>query len=204
MSMKSRPPAEPPRRRSRKLSDDEKTLWDGVAKHARPLRPRAKADPAAHREEGDEPSAPSLVKSGAAPKLARPVRPSAPAPAAKLPPLAEMPRRMKSRVARGSHDIDARIDLHGMRQDQAHRALRAFLANAAQKEHSLVLVITGKGKMSAPDRERGVLRAKVPQWLALPDLRELVIGFEPAHIGHGGEGALYVRVRKARKRRGPG
>jgi DNA-nicking Smr family endonuclease len=60
-----------------------------------------------------------------------------------------------------------------------------------------VLVITGKGKMGA-ESERGVLRRQVPQWLSLPEFRSLVVGFEEAHIGHGGEGALYVRVRRAR------
>ena len=59
-----------------------------------------------------------------------------------------------------------------------------------------MLVITGKGV--AGDAERGVLRRQVPQWLALPEFRTLVVGFEEAHIGHGGEGALYVRIRRAR------
>jgi DNA-nicking Smr family endonuclease len=60
-----------------------------------------------------------------------------------------------------------------------------------------VLIITGKGKIGA-EAERGVLRRQVPQWLGLPEFRSLVVGFEEAHIGHGGEGALYVRVRRAR------
>jgi DNA-nicking Smr family endonuclease len=63
---------------------------------------------------------------------------------------------------------------------------------------SFVLVITGKGRASIADPERGVLRRQVPHWLGLPEFRSLVIGFEEAHIGHGGEGALYVRVRRAR------
>jgi DNA-nicking Smr family endonuclease len=60
-----------------------------------------------------------------------------------------------------------------------------------------VLVITGKGKTGA-ESERGVLRRAVPQWLALPEFRNLVVGFEESHIGHGGAGALYVRIRRAR------
>jgi DNA-nicking Smr family endonuclease len=62
---------------------------------------------------------------------------------------------------------------------------------------TFVLIITGKGKIGA-ESERGVLRRQVPQWLGLPEFRSLVVGFEEAHIGHGGEGALYVRVRRAR------
>jgi DNA-nicking Smr family endonuclease len=62
-----------------------------------------------------------------------------------------------------------------------------------------VLVITGKGKRGEGDeRERGVLRRQVPHWLAQPEFRDLVIGFEDAHVAHGGEGALYVRVRRQR------
>jgi DNA-nicking Smr family endonuclease len=61
-----------------------------------------------------------------------------------------------------------------------------------------VLVITGKGRTSAAASERGVLRRQVPLWLSLPEFRSLVVGFEEAHIGHGGEGALYVRIRRSK------
>lgn len=194
----------PPRRRVRKLTDDERHLWDGIARSAKPLRSqrvRVKAE-----QPGERPAAEDAA---AQPALGRAASLAAPTPAIraaaenkpKLPPLATMPRRIKSRVARGARAIDSRIDLHGMRQDEAFVALRAFLAGAAQRGHALVLVITGKGRSAAPDRERGVLRAKVPQWLASAEFRAVVLGFEEAHIGHGGEGALYVRVRKARKSR---
>ena len=58
--------------------------------------------------------------------------------------------------------------------------------------------ITGKGNADSMESERGVLRRQVPQWLSMPELRSLVVGFEEAHVGHGGEGALYVRVRRSR------
>ena len=61
-----------------------------------------------------------------------------------------------------------------------------------------MLVVTGKGSTTGPDSERGVLRRQVPEWLSLPEFRTLVVGFEQAHIGHGGAGALYVRVRRGR------
>ncbi len=60
-----------------------------------------------------------------------------------------------------------------------------------------VLVITGKGGAGSGN-ERGVLKRQVPMWLALPEFRGLVVGFSDAAIGHGGEGALYVRVRRAK------
>jgi len=84
-----------------------------------------------------------------------------------------------------------------MTQSRAHRVLLNFLHQAQEDGSSVVLIITGKGK-SGSGSERGVLRRQVPQWLSLPEFRGLVIGFDEAHIGHGGEGALYVRVRKNR------
>jgi DNA-nicking Smr family endonuclease len=101
-------------------------------------------------------------------------------------------------LSRGRKDIDARIDLHGLTQTRAHRALLRFLQNASGEGLTFVLVITGKGRSTGPDAERGVLRRQVPQWLALPEFRSLIVGSDEAHVGHGGEGALYVRLRRAR------
>ncbi len=84
-----------------------------------------------------------------------------------------------------------------MTQARAHRALSAFLQRAHSEGLSFVLIITGKGKTGA-ESERGVLRRQVPQWLSQPEFRALIVGFEEAHIGHGGAGALYVRIRRAR------
>jgi DNA-nicking Smr family endonuclease len=114
-----------------------------------------------------------------------------------VPPLAPIGRRERSQLSRGRKEIDARLDLHGMTQTRAHRALSAFLQRAHSDGLTFVLVITGKGKMGA-ESERGVLRRQVPQWLSLPEFRALVVGFEEAHIGHGGEGALYVRIRRSK------
>jgi len=109
-----------------------------------------------------------------------------------------MARREKQELARGRAAIEARIDLHGMTQAQAHSALRRFLHRSQARGAKFVLVITGKGVPNAPHGERGVLRQQVPLWLALPEFRICVLGFDVAHVGHGGEGALYVRLRKAR------
>ncbi|MEJ2433181.1 MAG: Smr/MutS family protein [Pseudolabrys sp.] len=104
---------------------------------------------------------------------------------------------------RGREVIDARIDLHGLTQAQAHSALLHFLREASARDKRLVLVITGKGSRTAGargDGKPGVLKRQVPQWLGLPEFRKLVIGFEDAHIAHGGEGAIYVRIRKSKGR----
>jgi DNA-nicking Smr family endonuclease len=110
--------------------------------------------------------------------------------------LQPLDRRMRQRVARGREQIDARIDLHGLTQSEAHAALARFVSSAAARGARLVLVITGKGGRG--DGERGVLRRQVPHWLALPEFRDLVGGFEDAHVAHGGAGALYVRLRRRR------
>jgi DNA-nicking Smr family endonuclease len=178
----------------RVLSEDEKTLWRSVAKTAKPLRRRKTVVL-------DDDGVPASVAPAARRHAKAATVPAPPAPATKTspPPLAPIGRREKSRLAKGRHPIDARIDLHGMTQARAHQRLIAFLRQAHGDGCVFVLVITGKGKVSAvSDSERGVLRRQVPLWLDLPELRSLVVGFEQAHIGHGGEGALYVRLRRAR------
>jgi DNA-nicking Smr family endonuclease len=110
-------------------------------------------------------------------------------------------RRLKQRLGRGSQDIDARIDLHGRTQSQAHAALLRFVQKCQTDGARIVLVITGKGG-SADDfaSERGVLKRQVPLWLQLPEFRSYVLAVEEAHSGHGGAGALYVRLRRTRAR----
>jgi DNA-nicking Smr family endonuclease len=107
-------------------------------------------------------------------------------------------RRERAQLSRGRKVIDARLDLHGMTQTRAHRALFGFLQRAHDGGMTFVLVITGKGRTLGAQSEPGVLRRQVPLWLSLPEFRSLVVGFEEAHIGHGGGGALYVRIRRPR------
>ena len=193
--MKRRPPENPDLpaglRRKRSLSEEERKLWENVAKQVRPLRasPRLARPPAAGAET-------LVVTPAAPPRPPSPIKISPP-PKPQAPPLAPIGRRERAQLSRGRKEIDARIDLHGMTQTRAHRALFGFLQRAHHEGFTFVLVITGKGKVGV-ESERGVLRRQVPQWLALPEFRALVVGFEEAHIGHGGEGALYVRVRRAR------
>jgi DNA-nicking Smr family endonuclease len=178
-------------RRKRALSEEERALWESVAKQVKPLRkkPRAPKAPVAPVEElpaGVRSATVPNPRSAKIPKLDRP------------PPLAPLGRRERSQLSRGRKEIEGRLDLHGMTQTRAHRALLAFLQHASSDGLTFVLVITGKGSASGPESGRGVLRRQVPEWLSLPEFRTLVVGFEEAHIGHGGEGALYVRVRRAR------
>jgi len=183
-------------RRKRALSEEERELWESVAKQIKPLRKK----PRAAKTTPPEPAAPVAVKAVAAPKStpsAKSQRAPKPDVAPAPPPLVSLGRRERSQLSRGRKEIHARLDLHGMTQTRAHHALFGFLQRSHHAGLTFVLVITGKGKLGA-ESERGVLRRQVPQWLSLPEFRALVVGFEEAHIGHGGEGALYVRIRRPR------
>jgi DNA-nicking Smr family endonuclease len=184
-----------PPRRKRGLSEEERALWESVVKQTKPLRkkPRRPAEAPALTPDAETPTAAKAV----APKpLASAHIPRAPKPEA--PPLAPLGRRERSQLSRGRKEIEARLDLHGMTQARAHRALSSFLHRAHRDGLTFVLVITGKGRATGPESERGILRRQVPQWLNLTEFRSLVVGFEEAHIGHGGEGALYVRIRRSK------
>ncbi|HEY1473706.1 MAG TPA: Smr/MutS family protein [Pseudolabrys sp.] len=174
-----------PRDRRRVLSSEERVLWTTVTKAIEPLHASA------HFDTGDEAIAHVAQPARPAPGIHAPSSPPAKAPP---PPLAPLGRRMKRSVARGKEQIDARLDLHGLTQAQAHSKLLHFLRGAHARDARLVLVITGKGRGGEP----GVLKRQVPQWLSLPEFRAYVVGLEDAGVRHGGEGALYVRVRRAR------
>jgi len=186
---------------TRKISDDERVLWREVTRSVAPLRRRrAKIERAAaelavvEKPEPPRKRAPSATKP---PSIIHKVASPAPAPA----PLMPLERRLKQRLARGSQGIDARIDLHGRTQGEAHAALLRFVQKCQAHGAKLVLVITGKGGTAdVLYSERGVLKRQVPLWLRLPEFRSYVLAVEEAHSGHGGAGALYVRLRRARTR----
>jgi DNA-nicking Smr family endonuclease len=115
-------------------------------------------------------------------------------------------RKRLKRIATGRLEIEGRIDLHGLRENEAHLRLRGFLRQAHAQGKRTVLVITGKGRdeddpyapfdFGADRSPRGVLKRNVPRWLSEPDLTGIVVSFAPAHVRHGGEGALYVHLRR--------
>jgi DNA-nicking Smr family endonuclease len=176
----------------RRLSDEERVLWKGVTRSIAPLKKVSQDEPGAAEPAVAEPAAKRRAKPQPPPAapIARP-KPAAP------PPLAPLDRRTKKRIARGTHAIDGRLDLHGMTQAEAHNALFIFLRARQARGSKVVLVITGKGMRGNDDSGgRGVLKRMVPLWLRLPEFRGVIVGFENAAIGHGGEGALYVSLRK--------
>ena len=177
-------------RRRPELSDEERSLWELVARTARPLRPR-RVEPASEASEND--ALPKTERSSPEPSAREP---------AQRPPPAQLPGRIdhktRSKLSRGTIEIDARVDLHGLTQARAHQRLRRFLEEAQHNGARLVLVITGKGKQEAGLSEGGVLRRGVPAWLESSEFRPLVAGFDEAGRRHGGGGALYVRIRRKR------
>lgn len=173
----------------RKLDPEERSIWKHVTRSVKPLAMRS---PVSADDSEMESPPPSPRRGVAKPKPIEPLpvpRPSASAPAAPL------GRKEKRRLGRDGA-IQARLDLHGMTQAQAHDALFHFLQHSQLNGAKVVLVITGKGVRG--DGERGVLRRQVPHWLHLPEFRAMIVGFEAAAIGHGGDGAMYVRLRRMR------
>jgi DNA-nicking Smr family endonuclease len=184
--------------RHRALTEDERTLWHAIAKTTVPLKRGRRASRTAEPDDDGEFAPRQATKAVPAATSAHP-KPQRANKSAAPPALAPISRRVKAKLSRGRQEIHSRIDLHGMTQARAHRALLSFLHRAHLDGATFVLVITGKGRLGGAEREPGVLRRQVPLWLSLPEFRTIVVGYEQAHIGHGGEGALYVRVRRSRE-----
>jgi DNA-nicking Smr family endonuclease len=187
--------------------DAESRLWRRAMQGVTPLTPPpAKPAPIA--------AAKPAPRAKPAPAETPPPRPK---PAPPPPPelavgaIAGLDRRNAQRLKRGDYAIDARLDLHGHTETAAHRAVSAFVAASVAAERRCVLIVTGKGAgaNAAPgetprrgDRtdapRRGVIRAGLPHWLGAPELRPHIVAVVPAHRRHGGDGAVYVLLKRRR------
>jgi DNA-nicking Smr family endonuclease len=173
-------------------------LWSVIASTVRPLKPSL---PLVGR---DGRAAARVGESDASTKA----KPATPKPAPRHPHLTVVPQRpalpmkvrdapadveasLHRRLSRGRETVAARIDLHGMTQDAARAALTRFIERSAEEGWRAVLVITGKGVSGD-----GVLRRRAPEWLAEPPIRAHIAGVSEAHRRHGGEGALYVALKR--------
>jgi len=110
--------------------------------------------------------------------------------------------RMRRRLMRGQLPIDATIDLHGLRQSEAHAALSRFISARYARGDRTLLVITGKGLKKTgygSIEQRGVLRSMLPIWLSEQALSPMIAGWEVSAQSHGGEGAYYVRLKRGEK-----
>lgn len=201
--MNSKPPS-----RKRPLTAEEAEIWAYAMRDAKKRAAKKPQTPVDSK--AAEPPRTQQSQLGRTSKKPSPQRQAPPPPRAEnskpyTPPLAHFDQRQKRKLLRNSENIDGRIDLHGMRQNEAYAALRRFLLASSIRGDRTVLVITGKGRRVDLERtrdymaeERGVLRRLVPQWMAEPELRGIVVSYTTAGPRHGGDGALYVRIRKAK------
>jgi DNA-nicking Smr family endonuclease len=173
-------------RRPDKLSEDDRVLWNLVARTAKPLKGKFAVD---------IPEIPAEVR----PSQSQPVQPMANPGGAAKPKTQHVAHALDEptldKLSKGRLPIEGRVDLHGMTQDEAYSLLFSFLHRAHAGGVRYVLVITGKGSSSGGD---GVLRRAVPAWLSTPAFRPLVSSHDHAARNHGGSGALYIRLRRAR------
>lgn len=180
------------------MSAEDRRLWDEVRRSVKPLSPARKRS----QVTGDVGESLADLESGTAVEPPAPARRRAPILPPYRPPAQEKPAgqiatmddKTVRKLKKGRLAIDARIDLHGMAELQAHHALQRFLERARHEDARIVLVITGKG-----ERSGGILRRAVPRWLAEPPMSGFVGSWRRAHPTHGGEGALYVRLRRLRE-----
>ncbi|CAH2398455.1 Smr/MutS family protein [Mesorhizobium escarrei] len=171
-------------RRIDRLSEDDRVLWNLVARTAKPLKGKSAIDNPA--DIGDDAKPPPRAQA-MAPAAATKAKTQHVSHALDEPTL--------EKLSKGRLPIEGRVDLHGLSQDQAYSLLFSFLHRAHAGGIRYVLVITGKGSSSGGD---GILRRAVPAWLSTPAFRPLVSSHDHAARKHGGSGALYVRLRRAR------
>ncbi|MCP1199097.1 Smr/MutS family protein [Notoacmeibacter sp. MSK16QG-6] len=182
-------------KRRGKLSEEDRILWHRVARTTRPLHGTASLEALmteVDRSTGEEQG---VDVTRAAARLTEKFPNPAEKNASARPHLPQHPidRVQKRKLSKGRLPIEARIDLHGLYQSEAHDRLLGFVSAASQRGLRHVLVITGKG--SSPQSD-GVLARAVPQWFRTPAFRAFVSGHETAARQHGGSGALYVRLRR--------
>ena len=199
------------RRTPRGLDPEEQSLWERIAQTATPLDPSAKnlSSDAERPQKLPKPKPRETMSAAKLSGFAIGSKASTALPKHKLAPTiieqvksqpVAMDKKAFKKLQRGQSRPEARLDLHGMTADRARDALATFILSAHASGKRLVLVITGKGKLSEdagpiPTRV-GVLRHQVPQWLSQPPLAPLILQTSHAHQRHGGSGALYVYLRR--------
>jgi DNA-nicking Smr family endonuclease len=168
------------------MTEEDRILWSAVALSARPLKGRQPFADIIGSPAPERPTQPARQVATSVGEPPAPVR-------ARSHEMSPLDRPTREKLSSGRLDIGGRVDLHGMTQEQAHGLLLSFLARAQAGGVRHVLVITGKGTSSGGE---GVLRRAVPAWLSTPPFRQLVSGHAHAARRHGGEGAIYLRLRR--------
>lgn len=170
------------------LSEEDRHLWDMVARTVKPVHPSKKTAPPARKS---SPVRKQQLKTSTAAPPTMPRLKATPVQQSR-----EMDRRTEQRLRRGKIAIDVTLDLHGMIQETAQHQLIQTLSRAYQQNARLVLVITGKGTRS--QAEGGILRRRVPEWCDLSPLSDMVLNISSARPQHGGTGAYYIYLRRRR------
>lgn len=188
---------------------EDRALWEHVTQSVTPLNNKRAA--ATKKRSDDSPPVPPTP--AATPRKTRAAKPAATATpqrstrdigtasnkAATATPTkpsrthAGFDRATETKLRKGQLDIEGRIDLHGMTQDEAYRALTRFVTRAYAQYKRTLLVITGKGRVS---QGGGILRRLLPLWVGEHDLKHCVLAVTPAASKDGGDGAFYLRLRK--------
>jgi len=190
----------------RPLNKEEKALWQEVAASIKPLKkPRAQKNAATSPKEAAAPAMQKNTGSGRGAEARTKAKGTEPTVVARAKPqplghgtMQDMDKRQAARLRKGRLPIEGRIDLHGKTSVEAHDALKAFVTRAHRAGKRCVLVITGKGSRSGADGKAGILRQVVPRWLNEPAFRPLILAFTHARPEDGGEGALYVLLKRTR------
>jgi len=179
---------------AKKPDTEDGTLWRSAMQDVKPLKkdadPEETGEPAGEPEDAATKTQPS--KTSDTPR--------------EPPPAAGIDRRTEEKLRQGKFPIEGRLDLHGHTQAQAHNELIQFIERGFEQGQRYLLVITGKGSSGGREEEgwfeseTGVLRREVPRWLTVWPLAEKVIAFTKAQPKHGGEGALYVYLRRIKPR----
>ena len=179
---------------SRSGRHEDRKLWEKVKSTVTPLKPERKDFAALLGNREPESKATEPPPQPVRPPVPR--KTGTPQPTQHPPVTHSMDQSIVRRIARGRIAIDGTIDLHGMIQVEAHQNLWRFVEYSYRAGRRTVLVITGKGT-----RGEGVLKRAVPSWLSGPEFRRFVSGCQEAHASHGGDGALYVRLKQNREGR---
>ncbi len=198
--------------------DDGERLWKKIAegvkplgqtKHKRHAPPAAPAGAARAQLPARPPMAADAVRT---PQLPPRRAPAPPGPPPLVPgQLAGLDRRSGEKLRKGQMAVEAKLDLHGMTQEGAHASVVRFVESQHAAGARCVLIVTGKGGRAAdPFRPkaaagrftfsfgRGVLKEALPRWLNEPRLRARIIAVQPASRAHGGDGAVYVLLKRKR------
>jgi DNA-nicking Smr family endonuclease len=175
------------RSEGRSLTEEDRHLWNRISQTIKPLQGHRAGPAIVPQRDPPQPDR-GAGASGTDMPAVRPAR-GLPEPAVRG--NAILDEKTARKLAKRRIDIDSRIDLHGMTQMRAHAALQRFLEMASRRGDKIVLVITGKGREGG-----GILRRAVPLWLEESGMRAIAGAWRPAHPAHGGEGALYIRLRR--------